>query len=245
MKKNPIVIMAAMDVEADFLIKKLENMTYETIEKYEFYEGTIEDYPIVICRCYVGTINASIATFISIEKYQPIAILSQGTAGAHGKNIHTGDLVIGEKCVNIVSCKTPYKKEGEGSNSLEWKLLKFISGEQDRLEYQLGDKHFIELAKKIPFPNGKVHFGTLGSGDIWNQETDKILWLHQNYATLCEDMESIAIYTVANRYKIPVIGVRVISNNEILGEPYLRTTGLKSQEFCYQLILEIVKNASS
>ena len=96
MKKNPIVIMAAMDVEADFLIKKLENMTYETIEKYKFYEGTIEDYPIVICRCYVGTINASIATFISIEKYQPIAILSQGTAGAHGKNIHTGDLVIGE-----------------------------------------------------------------------------------------------------------------------------------------------------
>lgn len=245
MPKKTIVIMAAIDVEADFLIKKLENMVYETIEEYEFYEGTIEDYPVVICRCYVGTINASIATYIAIKKYQPIAILSQGTAGAHGKNIHTGDIVIGQKCVNIISAKTPRKKEGEGSNSLEWNLLKFISGEEDRLEYQSATKTLIELAKKIPYTDSTVHFGTLGSGDIWNQETDKILWLHQNYGTLCEDMESIAIYTIANRFKIPVLGIRVISNNEILGEPYIRTTGLKSQEFCYQFILEILKDASA
>lgn len=245
MQKNPIVIMAAMDVEANFLIEKLENMTYETIHKYEFYEGTIKGYPVVICHCYVGTINASVATYIAIQKYHPIAILSQGTAGAHAKNIHTDDLVIGEKCVNIVSCKTPYKKEGEGSNSLEWKLLKFIAGEEDRLEYQSATKTLIELAKKIPYTDGTVHFGTLGSGDIWNQETDKILWLHEKYGTLCEDMESIAIYTVANDFNIPVLGIRVISNNEILGEPYIRTTGLKSQEFCYQFILEMLKNASS
>lgn len=245
MPKKTIVIMAAIDVEADFLIKKLENMVYETIEEYEFYNGTIEDYPVVICHCFVGTIHATLATYIAIQKYHPIAVISQGTAGAHGKNIHTGDLVIGEKCVNIVSCKTPRKKEGEGSNSLEWNLLKFISGEEDHLEYQSATKTLIELAKKIPYTDGNVHFGTLGSGDIWNQETDKILWLHQNYGTLCEDMESIAIYTIANRFKIPVLGIRVISNNEILGEPYIRTTGLKSQEFCYQFILEILKDASA
>ncbi len=245
MKKNPIIIMAAMDVEADFLIEKLENMTCVDVEKYQFFEGTIENYPVVICRCYVGTINATIATYIAIQKYHPIAVISQGTAGAHGKNIHIGDLVIGQKCVNIVSAKTPRKKEGEGSNSLEWNLLKFISGQEDRLEYQLGNKHLIEFAKKVPYTDGKIHFGTLGSGDIWNQETDKILWLHQNYGTLCEDMESIAIYTVANRFKIPVLGIRVISNNEILGESYIRTTGLKSQEFCYQFILEILKDASA
>lgn len=245
MKQSPIVIMATMDVEADFLIEKLENRSCTSVEKYEFYEGTIKDYPVVICRCYVGTINASIATYITIQNYNPLAIISQGTAGAHGKDIHTSDLVIGEKCVNIVSTRTPYKKEGEGSNSLEWTLLNFICGEEDRLEYQTADKHLIDIAQKIPYKDGKIHFGTLGSGDVWNQETDKILWLHENYGTLCEDMESIAIYSVANDFKIPVLGIRIISNNEILGEPYVRTIGLKSQEFCYQLILEMLKNASS
>ena len=114
MEERPIVIMCAMEVEADFLISKLENAKKTTVNKYEFFEGTINDYPIVVCFCKVMCINAAVATYIAIDKYNPIAIISQGTAGAHGKNIHTGDIVVGEKCVNIVSFKTPQKKEGEG-----------------------------------------------------------------------------------------------------------------------------------
>ena len=61
--------------------------------------------------------------------------------------------------------------------------------------------------------------------------------LHQKYGTFCEEMEGIAVYTIANDFGIPVLGIRVISNNEILEEPYDRNTGLKSQEFTYELIL--------
>lgn len=240
MSKRPIVIMAAMEVEADFLLNQLQNVKCETVNKYKFYEGTINDYPVVVCRMYVMSVNAAVASYIAIEKYNPIAIISQGTAGAHGKNIHKGDIVVGEKCLNIVSCRTPYKKEGEGSNSLEWNLLNFICGEDDRLEYQTGDKHLVDLCKTITYTEGNVHFGTLGSGDVWNHETDKILWLNEKYGTLCEDMESIAIYIVANNFHIPVIGVRIISNNEILGEEYDRNTGLFSQKFVYELILKLI-----
>lgn len=241
MSKKPIVIMAAIEVEANFLLEKLENLKCENVGKYKFYEGTIKGYPVVVCRCYVMSTNAAVATYIAIQKYQPLAIISQGTAGAHGKNIHTGDIVVGQKCMNIVSYRTPYKKEGEGSNSLEWEPVNFICGEDDRLEYQNGDEHLIELAQKVQYTDGTVHFGTLGSGDGWNHETDRILWLNKEYGTLCEDMESIAIYIVANDFDIPVIGIRIISNNEILGEPYDRNTGLKSQQFCYELILKIIE----
>lgn len=75
-------------------------------------------------------------------------------------------------------------------------------------------------------------------GDIWNREADKILMLLQKYGTLCEEAEGIAVYTVANDFGIPVLGIRVISNNEILNEPYDRNTGLKAQQFTYELILE-------
>ena len=75
-------------------------------------------------------------------------------------------------------------------------------------------------------------------GDIWNREADKILMFHQKYGTLCEEAEGIAVYTIANDFEIPVLGVRVISDNEILDEPYDRNTGLKSQEFTYELILQ-------
>lgn len=242
MEKKPIVIMVSMeDVEADFLLKKLENLECKKIGKYKFYEGTIKNYPIVIACCQVMSINGAVATYIAIEKYHPVAIITQGTAGAHGKAIHRGDIVIGEKCVNIVSCRTPYKKEGEGSNSLEWELVNFICGEDDKLEYQYGDEHLIELAKTIDYTDGSVHIGTLGSGDVWNNEADKILWLNQKYKTLSEDMESIAVYKVCNDFHVPVLGIRIISNNEILGETYDRKIGLKSQKFTYELILKMIE----
>ena len=221
MEKRPILIMTSMKVEAEFLLQKLKNKVCEKVGKYSFYEGTIENYPVVVCHCHIHSVNSAVATYVGIEKYSPIAIISQGTAGAHGKNIHIGDIVIGEKCVNIVCSRTPRKKEGEGSNSLEWDLVNFIEGEDNRLIYQYGDNHLIELAKKVNYTDGKIHFGT--------------------YGTLCEEMEGIAVYSIANDFEIPVLGIRVISNNEILEEPYDRNTALKSQEFTYKLILEIVK----
>lgn len=240
MRERPIVIMCAMDVEAEFLIAKLANVKTCNVNKYKFFEGMINDYPVVICCCKVMTINAAVATYIAIEKYNPIAIISQGTAGAHGRNVHKGDIVVGEKCVNISSFRSPTKIEGEGSNSLDWELLNFISGEEDKLEYQDGDQHLLELAKQVEYVNGKVHFGIIGSGDGWNRETDRILWLHENYGTLCEEMEGIAVYIIANNFEIPVLGIRIISNNEILGESYDRNTAIKSQQFTYQLIGKLI-----
>lgn len=49
-------------------------------------------------------------------------------------------------------------------------------------------------------------------------------------------MECMAIYTVANLYEIPVIGIKGISNNEVLGEKYDASTGKLLQEFIYEVI---------
>ena len=238
--KRPILIIAAMDIEVVFLVKKMQNVNEFDINKYKFFEGTISDYPIVICICNCMTINAATATCIAIQKYNPIAIINEGTSGAHSRNIHRGDIVIGEKCVNIVSYKSPHKSENGGSNSLEWKLLNFIHGEKNRLEYQHGDENLIKLAKNVELDEGDVHFGIIGSGDCWNNETDRILWLNKTCGTLCEEMEGIAVYTLANNFNIPVLGIRVISNNEILGEKYDEKTALKSQKFTYKLILKFI-----
>jgi nucleoside phosphorylase len=49
-------------------------------------------------------------------------------------------------------------------------------------------------------------------------------------------MESAAIYEVAKKYNIPVATIRVISNNEITGEEYIRETGEISQRFLLELL---------
>ena len=76
----------------------------------------------------------------------------------------------------------------------------------------------------------------LEAGDIWNMEADRIMLLHKKYGILCEDMESISVYTISNLYNVPVISIRVISNNEILNEEYERDLGIESQKIVKELI---------
>lgn len=71
---------------------------------------------------------------------------------------------------------------------------------------------------KAEYPQS-VHLGTLGSGDLFNREIDCILWMNDRYGVLSEDMESIGVYSAAKELGIPCIGMRIISNNELLNEP--------------------------
>ena len=116
-----------------------------------------------------------------------------------------------------------------------------VAGEKDRLIPQNGSKKLIEIVQKIEnkYQYGKIHYGRIGSGDIWNSECDWLIKMNEKYGILCEEMEGIAIYTVANQYGIPAIDIRVISDNEILKEEYDRKVSIRAQEFTMNLLKEI------
>ena len=155
------------------------------------------------------------------------------------KDIHTKDIIIATTISNINSYRTPELKEKEGSNPNNWELLTFLSGETDRyIEYD-SNEHLLELTKKIEYLNGNIVYGKIGSGDAWNREVDRILHLNQKYGIICEDMESVAIYRIANKYNIPVISIKIISDNSLIGEEYNRDVGIYLQEFIYEYLLKI------
>lgn len=245
MKNRPIMIIAAMeDTELNILksVFKIENKI--ELETCTFYETNMNNYPVVLCCSNIGCIQASNVVTIGIMKYNPIAIIDEGLAGAHGKEIHKNDIVIGTEVININSVKTPKLKEGEGADVFNWELVTFIKGKDDELKVEKADKLLIECVKEIEkeYTKGKILYGRIGSGDIWNNEADRIMYLNKKYNTLCEEMEGIAIYQIANQYNIPVIGIRIISNNEILNEKYDVSTGEELQYFVKKLVERYVKN---
>ena len=231
------------DVELNYLKQKLEKTIVNKNKLCTFYEGEMYGNQVILCDAKVGLINAASATTLAIEKYNPEIIINQGCAGGIGKNVHKSDLVIGTECINITSVKTKYREEGQGFKVEDWDLINFIAGEEDRLVPQKCSEKLLNLVKNIEssYRYGKVHYGVIGSGDIWNKECDMLINLNQKYGIICEEMESIAVYTIANQYNIPVINIRVISDNELLGEEYERNISYKSQEF----VETLVKNALS
>ena len=222
--KKILIISAMADVELNYLIENLqEKQTIET-KLCKFYKGKIYENEIILCDSKVGLINNAAATTLAIEKFNPDYIINQGCAGAISRDIHKSDIVIGTDCINITSINTKFKEKGKGYNLDDWELINFVAGEKDRLIPQNGSKELIEK---------------IGSGDIWNSGCDWLIKMNEKYGILCEEMEGIAIYTVANQYGIPAIDIRVISDNEILKEEYDRNVSIRAQEFTMNLLKEI------
>lgn len=209
LKNNqPIVIQGAMEMEINELIKLANIEKEENINGFKFYIGKINTYPVIIAETQIGIINVSISTLIAIQKYNPIAIINQGIAGAHIDYIHRNDIVIGEKSVNINAFITGIKSKGEGSNPFEWQF-------DTRAVEIKGAEKLIDVAKNMKDTKYNLFYGILGGGDIFNREVDRIKWIQEKKNTLCEDNESIAVYTICDRFNIPCIGFRTITNNEV------------------------------
>lgn len=241
MKAKPILIQVAMEVEAQELLKKIDNLEELEIRGYKFFKGTLMDYPIIITLSKVGLIHAATSLTIAVNEFNPRAIINMGIAGATSKDLHTKDIIVGASCININSYRTPYLKEGEGSNPNKWELLTFLSGEQDRLIEEKASIELIDVTKEISTAKyGELHYGKIGSGDAWNNEIDRLIYLNEKYQILCEDMEVIATYTLANQWNIPVISLKMISDNSLIGEEYNREVGQYIGEYTLKYLDKLI-----
>lgn len=241
MEQKPILVQGAMEDEIAFIKEKMKRIEEIKLYGYTFYKGEIDCYPIVLSKTQVGLMNVTAASVIAIIKFSPCIIINQGVAGGITKDVHKGDFIIGKSCININSFQTPYKEEGEGSNSLEWELKTFKEG-IDELVTLEANKDLLEFVKKEAEKEGISYVvGNIGSGDVWNAEKDRLLWLFENYKILCEDMETIGTYQMGEKFNIPTIGIRILSDNLLLGEDYDKSVGKEGQKFVYTLIKEWIK----
>lgn len=126
----------------------------------------------------------------------------------------------------------PTKGLGEGSNSLEWWPSKQSYSVQCTPKY-------VALANSIPFDGTKMS-GTLGSGDVYSRETDRINYLHGLFSELCEDMESVAALKVCEMFNVDRLALRIISNNELTAEEFDPNVCGTLQHFVISLVNKIL-----
>ena len=122
--------------------------------------------------------------------------------------------------------------------------MTFTDGEKDEKRIYKSDERLaqIALSQKDKYEHGNVYTGVVGSADVWNREKDKLKYLAEKHKVSCEDMELIAIYTIAKNYNIPAIGIKIMSDNELLGEEYEPAVGQFVQEYTYEVLKELVDN---
>ena len=91
--------------------------------------------------------------------------------------------------------------------------------------------HAPDLHAAVCWEEGTVVQGTIGSGDVWNNELDRIAWLYENWGTMTEEMEAAASAQICAAYGVPFLTVRILSNTAVHGEPFDERTGEACQKF--------------
>ena len=126
----------------------------------------------------------------------------------------------------------PNKNKKKGSNPFEWEQ----NSDMENIQY--ANLQLVNIVEKSlsSYCENKIYRGILGSGDVFNREYDRIIWINQKFNSLCEDMESIGTYSVCNRFKVPCIGIRIISNNELLSEKLNKEKAIELQKVLINLI---------
>lgn len=245
---RPILIQGAMDIEVDTLVSQLEDKKQIKYGIWTYWEGSIDNYPVVIAKTEIGMVNAAANTMLAIEKFNPIAIINQGTSGGHDPNLHSYDIVIGTKAVNFGSLKSERVEYGDGIHPENWipmnnaAIDKETGEEKDFFEFE-ADKNLVETAMSLAssYEDGNVVEGIIGSADEWNRELDRIQWIHETLETSTEEMETASSAQISSAFDIPFVGIRILSNSEIHSEEFTSDTAIKCQEYVLKLVKELIK----
>ena len=235
-----------MPSETDELVSRLEDVRVETVGGWTFWRGLIDGHPAIVSKTMKGEANVAAATAIAVEHFHPAAIVNEGTAGGHDPQLRVYDIVLGTYAVSLGSFKTGRRDRGKGSNPLEWTPLDLLASEGSAgmdpnaltMRRFRADEQLLAAGNsvKATYHRGRVVEGVIGSSDVWNSELDRIEQMHRQYGTSVEDMETASAAQIAGAYRIPFLGIRVVSNNITNGGTYDGKAAEAGQEYVYGVV---------
>lgn len=243
---RPVVVQGAMQIEVEKLVGRLDHATVEQVGGWSFWHGTVDGYPVIVSKTLKGMSNAAAATVIAVERYHPVAVINQGTAGGHDPALHNYDIVLGTTAVNLGAFRSPYRRAGAGSNTLDWTPLDLTAADGSAasnatphtLATFKGDGALLAAARRVKpsYTKGRIVEGVIGSSDVWNDELDRIARFHTQYGTEVEEMETASAAQIAGLLGVPLLGIRVVSDNATNGGAYDPRTSEACEDYVYQVV---------
>ena len=237
----PILVEGAMECETGLLIMALEHPQEQRIGGWRFVSGEYQGIPVVVSVTSVGMTNAAAATVLGIEHYHPVAVINQGTAGGHDPLLHSFDIVLGEKTIDASAWRSRQERRGADGRHIELRPTYYYdadSGEEKETVELAADPELLDIAaaEGENYQAGQIVKGKISSSNNWNRQIDRIRFFNKEYGSSCEEMETHAAAQVCKNYKVPFLGIRVLSNTEVHGEDFNPDTGIACQQFVLAVI---------
>ena len=196
-------IIGAMSVEIETLKSQMSNVTVCERTGMTFYEGLLENLPVVLVVCGVGKVNAAMCVQILCDCFGVTHIVNTGVAGSLCAELDIGDFVI--------SAESIY-------HDFDCHLLNpnYPVGQVPGLSVRAfsADKTLVDFAYRaaLQVHSGHARIGTVASGDQFVCDKSQKAKIVADTGALCTEMEGAAISHAAWRNGIPFVVIRAISD---------------------------------
>lgn len=241
--ERPIVIQGALYSELEYLLEKFSLVRENRAGDFLFYECTYKGKRVIISKTKMGEVMSAVATVLAINTYNPLFIINQGTAGASTEELNINDIVLGERISYICQLSANPDKETDRTNP--WKSEEYRTLDGERMSYK-ADSRLISMLKGFScLKRQGIYFDTVGTGDIWTKDPVTVKKYNRENGMVCEAMECTGAYFAANSLSVPLVTLRVISNNELTGQLYDPSTDVTAQKTVVEILDEYFDNPSN
>ena len=182
-------IFCAMKTEAKPFVEVLEDAEVKKRGRVLIHTGSIDGHQIVLACNAVGPVKAAAAASLLIEDYGATNLIVSGTAGGIDNSLEIGD--------TVVATETVYH-------------------DRDNAEVYLSDAKLLERCRvnlEQQPPGHPVCFGRIATGKDFLKQSMRAPII-ERLNPLCVEMESAAIAEVCQKFDVPYLAVRTVSDTE-------------------------------
>ena len=196
-------IIGAMTVEVETLKNNMTELTTTERAGMTFYEGLLEELPVVVVVCGVGKVNAALCVQILCDCFGVTHVVNTGVAGSLSAALDIGDFVISREAIyHDFDCHILNPNYPVGQ--VPGLSVRAFPADQLLSEYAFSAAEQVYA--------GHAHMGTIASGDQFVCQKEKKLQIIADTGALCTEMEGAAIAHAAWRNGVPVAVIRAISD---------------------------------
>lgn len=196
-----IGIICAMEVELEGILSLIKNPEKEIISNIEFTKGIIFDKEVVVAKCGIGKVFASLCAGAMILKYRPDCIINSGVAGGVSRKLDIGDIAVAKDVVQH-DMDTTALGDPKG-------LISGINIVKIPCDNSLSAK-MLTAAAASGIPS---MLGTLATGDQFCAKGSEALEeMRREFNPLTTDMEGGAIGQVCYVNSVPFTVIRALSD---------------------------------
>jgi len=220
-----IGIIGAMDIEVNGIVASMSQVAEKTISGIRFYSGKLYDKDIVVAKCGIGKVFASICAQTMILEYNPTVIINSGVAGSLTKELGVLNVAIAK---NVVQHDMDTSPLGDPKGLISGINMVYFDANSQVVE---------ALEKSTDLASCKSQCGTIATGDKFISVESEKKALHEEFGAIACEMEGGAIGHTCYINNVPFGVIRAISDGDGAEMDYMTFAEKAANQS-----VEIVKN---